>query len=651
MPLTLFCRSRRRVSPTPAVLGLGKEERDGRVEILVEEHHSVCCLVTRCRLEVTEFVSRARVAHAYTLELQAAGRVLRLISLELVRREAVCAAECIQRLEAEERLSLLEAQHCLRGSLQALHACHLVYLGLRRLPREEAAARVAIESDACTLGREVLHSVESLLRLSLMTAEAREWDIRCGSLGLQHEERQLRHRIEVEAAAEQPNVDMWLLTTAAHRERLWLAAGQRLQRSEIVARQRLVALRVAMIQRARQQCVRPFTQHRLALLQRREVKARRLLMVWETLPRALVAAHHTLCLAVQRRRHSVAEAERRARQWLVVTHVCVVEMLQERQKVISQQLTEWGKLLRSAAPAVALCWTSALQRVEPQQRATIVKEWFVELQWLELLTIRIAQEEMVQRAAVGRAYAAQARLFVVQRRELDHRHAVGRHAAEAWEGLAGRLRPLLGALTALEAGRCRLRHEAAVDWARLLQQQCREEEVLRRRERQSHSLDSLAALPPRCSLGAAEIDARRLLAAEETLAFGFLRTWWGITSGLEMQLHAARNKVAELEQQERSETYTSARISQRMAKVSTNLRLAQESRVRESPTQRRAQQRRGAFLTVPSMDDMFLMLKSPSGLSASPSRTPRLQRGSPSHRGPPPAVPRQSAVTPVTPRE
>lgn len=42
-------------------------------------------------------------------------------------------------------------------------------------------------------------------------------------------------------------------------------------------------------------------------------------------------------------------------------------------------------MLSSCLPPLhGLGASSALQRVEPQQRATIVKEWFVELQWLEL---------------------------------------------------------------------------------------------------------------------------------------------------------------------------------------------------------------------------------------------------------------------------
>eukprot|EP00667_Euglena_gracilis_P029575 EG_transcript_39393 len=130
-------RPGRAVSPMPGVLALGQDEEDDRFATLAEERHIMCGMVALSRLEVTELLCRARIGRESTLELRAAGQLLRLISLELVRREAVCAAECIQRLEAEERLSLLEAEDRLCGSLRALAVCHAVWAGLRRLQRAE----------------------------------------------------------------------------------------------------------------------------------------------------------------------------------------------------------------------------------------------------------------------------------------------------------------------------------------------------------------------------------------------------------------------------------------------------------------------------------------------------------------------------------
>eukprot|EP00667_Euglena_gracilis_P016150 EG_transcript_16884 len=334
-------------------MALSKAEEVARSVVVAQEEEAMRAIVNRTRLAVTELVSRARLWRMYSTELRVAGQLLRLVAMETVQREMLLATECVVWLEAEERFSLLEAEQHLWGSIQALLACHGVFFNLQVLRGEEAAARGTIGTVTRLIRTALFEAArEPLLRHQLMAVEAMERDVLYKSLRLLNTEQQKRKRIEAAAAAKHPNIEVWLLMTAAQRERLWLLACQQLQRNEMVGRRKILNFRLLMIHRARQQCVRPFVEQQLALLDRQEGKARRLIMALETLPRAMLSAKRMLHVAMQKRRDNVTLAESRDRQLMTVLAACAVEAYTDRQKVAASQARAWAAFLRDTGPTV-----------------------------------------------------------------------------------------------------------------------------------------------------------------------------------------------------------------------------------------------------------------------------------------------------------
>eukprot|EP00667_Euglena_gracilis_P002759 EG_transcript_2764 len=580
-------------------------------------------MVSCSRLEVTELLHRARLGRMFTLELRSAGQRLRLLSLELLRREALLAAECIQRLEVEERVGLLRTEQSCWASVQALLACHSVWLRLQRLRPEELAARRAIVADARS-SRATLFKLcrEPLLRRDLAATEEFERGVLCHSLGLTYEEQRRRQAVEAEAEAEQPNVDAWLLQTAAQRERLWLQACQRLQRAEIVERRRLVVRRQPAIYRAKQQCLRPLLQQHLAALQRREAKARKLIAALETLPRALLSAQRTLHVTMQRRRSVVAAAEQREWQWLGRTVSCALEAYTSRQVIVAEQEAEWLAFMHSAIPIATRCQTAALQVEEMRQRASLTGQWFVGYRWLVLSTFRMAEDETTIRSSICRQYNLATLLFALQRQELDQRSYSLHCALQGLEALRRQCGDQAACLRGWELGRHRIGHERAAEQNGLLQLQCQEQQALRRQELHRQCCGFLQFLF-RCSdMEAEECRARTLLHTEHRAAFAVIQRWWDVLDRFERLLSTTRTALVHAEEQDRHDLCRAAGVDLRMAKVSADLRVAQESRAREGAEHTRGLVRR-SFLAVP-MDDV-------NRPPISPSSRLSVRRGSPGH--------------------
>eukprot|EP00667_Euglena_gracilis_P007773 EG_transcript_7856 len=220
----------------------------------------------------------------------------------------------------------------------------------------------------------------------------------------------------------------------------------------------------------------------------------------------------------------------------------------------------------------------ALQVLEEQRRSAVVTQWLSGCQWLRLVTVGMAETETARRAKIWRRFCLDCDLFALQRAELDGRNYAFSRVLGALGAFCHRFKEQMAHWREMERGRHAITHAYHCEWAQLQLWDCLQQQTLGRQELHGSSLGFLRYLYGCHALEVAETQRRRNLHVEQVAAFAVIQKWWGLMDGIERLFSAGRTVLTQLEDQERTDLYNSGKISQRMAKVSADLRLSQQSR-------------------------------------------------------------------------